>query len=235
VAKEVHIAARYSEDRLGKIELYQNVWMHAEIDCIQDDGRVLFAEGSAVAADTILYCTGYRYHFPFLDLDGLAVDDNRVGPLYGHVFPPKYAPSLSFVGVPSKTLIFQALELESKWVAAALSGRAALPGEEGMMAAVREGYRRMEAAGRPKRHTHALWPEWVEYMNWLADQVGEPHLEARRKEVYERALRCIWSLDDRYRDRWEEEEEQNGGDCGTVEVDTPKHHGIVVIPPLVDE
>jgi len=75
----------------------------------------------------------------------------------------------------------------------------------------------------------------VEYMNWLADQVGEPHLEARRKEVYERALRCIWSLDDRYRDRWEEEEEQSGGDCGTVEVDTPKHHGIVVIPPLVDE
>ena len=44
----------------------------------------------------------YRYHFPFLDLDGLTVDDNRVGPLYGHVFPPKYAPSLSFVGVPSK-------------------------------------------------------------------------------------------------------------------------------------
>ena len=61
----------------------------------------------------------------------------------------------------SQTLIFQALELESQWVAAALSGRAALPGEEGMMAAVREGYRRMEAAGRPKRHTHALWPEWV--------------------------------------------------------------------------
>ena len=60
-----------------------------------------------------------------------------------------------------QTIIFPSLELESKWVAAALSGRAALPGEEGMMAAVREGYRRMEAAGRSKRHTHALWPEWV--------------------------------------------------------------------------
>ncbi|CAN6311949.1 unnamed protein product [Urochloa humidicola] len=89
VAKEVHIAARYSEDRLGKIELYQNVWMHREIDCVQDDDQVRFADGSAVAADTILYCTGYRYHFPFLDLDGLTVDDNRVGPLYKHVFPPK--------------------------------------------------------------------------------------------------------------------------------------------------
>jgi cation diffusion facilitator CzcD-associated flavoprotein CzcO len=31
VAKDVHIAARYSEDRLGKIELYQNVWMHGEV------------------------------------------------------------------------------------------------------------------------------------------------------------------------------------------------------------
>jgi hypothetical protein len=30
-----------------------------QIECIQDDGQVRFAEGSSVAADTILYCTGY--------------------------------------------------------------------------------------------------------------------------------------------------------------------------------
>ncbi|WVZ57595.1 hypothetical protein U9M48_007959 [Paspalum notatum var. saurae] len=207
VAKEVHIAARYSGDRLGKIELYNNAWMHGEIECIQDDGQVLFAEGSSVAADTILYCTGYRYHFPFLDLDGLTVDDNRVGPLYKHVFPPKYAPNLSFIGLPYKSIIFQSLELESKWVAAALSGRAPLPSEEDMMAAVREHYRRMEEAGKPKRHTHTLWPEWVEYLDWLADQVGEPHLEAWKSEMYEETLKRIWSLDEGYRDLWEEEEE----------------------------
>lgn len=58
-----------------------------------------------MAADIILYCTGYRYHFPFLDhLEELTVDedDNYVSPLYKHVFPPKYAPGLSFVGLPSK-------------------------------------------------------------------------------------------------------------------------------------
>uniref|UniRef100_A0A452YU59 Flavin-containing monooxygenase n=1 Tax=Aegilops tauschii subsp. strangulata TaxID=200361 RepID=A0A452YU59_AEGTS len=85
VTKEVHIASRQNEHRLGKISIdpYLNVWMHAEVDCIQDDGQVRFAEGAAVAADVILYCTGYRYHFPFLDLDELTVDDeNRVGPLY---------------------------------------------------------------------------------------------------------------------------------------------------------
>ncbi|CAD6212011.1 unnamed protein product [Miscanthus lutarioriparius] len=205
VAKEVHIAARYSEDRLGKIELYHNAWMHGEIECIQDDGQVRFAEGSSVSADTILYCTGYRYHFPFLDLDGFTIDDNRVGPLYKHVFPPKYAPNLSFVGLPYKSIIFSSLELESKWVAAVLSGRAKLPSKEGMMADVEEDYQRMEDAGKPKRHTHTLWPRWVEYLNWLADQVGEPHLEPRRCEMYEKALKCIWSLDEGYRDRWEEE------------------------------
>ncbi|KAJ1296322.1 hypothetical protein BS78_01G291300 [Paspalum vaginatum] len=205
VAKEVHIAARYSGDRLGKIELYRNAWMHGEIECVQDDGQVRFAEGSSVAADTIIYCTGYRYHFPFLDLDELTVDDNRVGPLYKHVFPPKYAPNLSFIGLPYKSIVFQSLELESKWVAAALSGRVTLPSEEDMMTAVREHYRRMEEAGRPKRHTHTLWPEWVEYLDWLADQVGEPHLEAWRSEMYEETLRCIWSLDESYRDRWEGE------------------------------
>uniref|UniRef100_A0A452YUB1 Flavin-containing monooxygenase n=1 Tax=Aegilops tauschii subsp. strangulata TaxID=200361 RepID=A0A452YUB1_AEGTS len=164
VTKEVHIASRQNEHRLGKISIdpYLNVWMHAEVDCIQDDGQVRFAEGAAVAADVILYCTGYRYHFPFLDLDELTVDDeNRVGPLYKHVFPPKYAPNLSFVGLPVKTILFQSFELEAKWVARVLSGRAALPSEEGMLAAVREHYRRMEESGRPRRHTHALMPEWV--------------------------------------------------------------------------
>ncbi|KAL6906420.1 hypothetical protein ACP4OV_004021 [Aristida adscensionis] len=208
VAKSVHIAARYSEGRLGKIELYQNAWMHAEVDCIQDDGKVRFADGSVVAADAILYCTGYHYSFPFLDLDGFIVDDNRVGPLYKHVFPPKYAPSLSF------TIVFQSLELESKWVAAVLSGKAALPSEEGMVAAVQEHHRRMEEAGRPKRHTHVMMmPGWEEHMNWLAEQVGDPHLDARRCEMFEKAIRCLVSLREGYTDRWEDEEavEENGG------------------------
>ncbi|KAL6906419.1 hypothetical protein ACP4OV_004020 [Aristida adscensionis] len=205
VAKEVHIAARYSEDRLGKIEHYKNAWIHPEVDCIQDDGKVIFADGSAAAADAILYCTGYRYHFPFIDLEGITIDDNRVGPLYKHVFPPKYAPNLSFLGLTSKTIVFRSLELESKWIAAVLSGRVALPSEEDMQAAMLEHYQRMEEAGRPKRHTHVVMPGWEEHMNWLADQVEEPHLDDRRRQMFVNLLSYIWSLDERYRDQWEEE------------------------------
>ena len=45
-----------------------------------------------------------------------------------------------------------------------------------------------------------------EHLNWLADQVGEPRLEAARLEMLEKAVRCAWSLDEGYRDRWEQED-----------------------------
>lgn len=49
----------------------------------------------------------YSYSFPFLDTKGIVVvDDDRVGPLYEHTFPPSLAPSLSFVGIPRKVNIF---------------------------------------------------------------------------------------------------------------------------------
>lgn len=31
VAKEVHIASRYTEDRLGKVDTFQNTWLHSEV------------------------------------------------------------------------------------------------------------------------------------------------------------------------------------------------------------
>ena len=46
---------------------------------------------------------GYHYSFPFLEGTGIInVEDNRVAPLYRHVFPPTHAPYLSFVGLPWK-------------------------------------------------------------------------------------------------------------------------------------
>lgn len=55
--------------------------------------------------DCLLACR-YKYSFPFLGGDddelagAISVDDNRVGPLYKHVFPPILAPHISFIGLP---------------------------------------------------------------------------------------------------------------------------------------
>ena len=52
----------------------------------------------------------YKYHLPFLDTNGIVtVEDNCVGPLYKHTFPPALAPWLSFVGLPLMVHFFMTL------------------------------------------------------------------------------------------------------------------------------
>ena len=48
---------------------------------------MVFQNGKTISAHVIMHCTGYKYHFPFLETNGIiSVDDNRVGPLYKHIF-----------------------------------------------------------------------------------------------------------------------------------------------------
>lgn len=76
-------------------------YMFLQIETARKDGSIVFKNGKVVQADTIVHCTGYIYHFPFLNTNGyITVEDNCVGPLYKHVFPPALAPGLSFIGLP---------------------------------------------------------------------------------------------------------------------------------------
>lgn len=64
---------------------------------------MVFQNGKTILAHVIMHCTGYKYHFPFLETNGsVTVNDNCVGPLYKHIFSPAFAPSLSFVGITWK-------------------------------------------------------------------------------------------------------------------------------------
>nr|GMD65089.1 flavin-containing monooxygenase FMO GS-OX5-like isoform X1 [Ipomoea batatas] len=101
VAKEVHLSSRSKDFTLSKFDDYQNIWQHSKIDHVDENGEVVFEDGESIHADAIIHCTGFKYEFPFLNTNGVVnVDDNRVGPLYKHVFPPELAPRLSFIGIP---------------------------------------------------------------------------------------------------------------------------------------
>ncbi|KAG4173741.1 hypothetical protein ERO13_A11G079100v2 [Gossypium hirsutum] len=128
-----------------------------KIECARKDGKVVFQDGSIVDPDVIIHCTGYKFHFPFLRSNGtVTVDDNRVGPLYKHVFPPSLAPWLSFVALPYKAVPYIVMELQGKWVAKVLSGKVKLPTQAEMADSVEVLYRLMEKSGRPKHLTHTL-------------------------------------------------------------------------------
>ncbi|KAL0324441.1 UNVERIFIED_CONTAM: Flavin-containing monooxygenase FMO GS-OX-like 5 [Sesamum calycinum] len=208
VAKEVHITSRSIETgRLGKLSGHDNIWLHSMINSVHKDGKVAFQDGTQVCADVILHCTGYKFHFPFLETNGIvSVDDNRVGPLYKHIFPPALAPWLSFIGLPWKVVPFPLFEFQSKWIAGVLSGRIPLPSKEEMMTDTEAFYSSLEASGIPYRYTHRLGADQFEYDDWLAAKSGSPLTEEWRKEMYFVSGRRKRSMPEMYRDQWDDED-----------------------------
>ncbi|KAG2679350.1 hypothetical protein I3760_11G047600 [Carya illinoinensis] len=208
VAKEVHLSSRslkISEGLSKVISKNGNLHLHPQIDTLHEDGRVLFVDGSWVIAHSILYCTGYSYTFPFLDTKGIVdVDDDRVGPLYEHTFPPSLAPSLSFIGVPRKLIGFPFFESQAKWISQLLSGKRTLPSRDEMMQSIKEFYRSRDAACIPKHNTHDIAE--FEYCDKYGDNVGFPHLEEWRKQLCISALINADVNLETYRDSWDDHE-----------------------------
>ncbi|XP_024028166.1 flavin-containing monooxygenase FMO GS-OX-like 9 [Morus notabilis] len=209
VAKEVCLSSRsmnITEGLSKVIAKHENLHLRPQIDTLEEDGKVSFLDGSWIIADTIIYCTGYSYTFPFLDTKGIvAVDDCRVGPLYEHTFPPSLAPSLSFIGIPRKIIGFPFFESQAKWVAQVLSGKRTLPSWDDMMRSIKELYHSRDVAGIPKENTHDIAD--FEYCDRYGDNVGFPHLEEWRKQLCISAITNSLVNLETYRDSYDHDHE----------------------------
>jgi dimethylaniline monooxygenase (N-oxide forming) len=97
---------------------------------------VRFAGGREEEIDLVVYCTGYRITFPFLDERVFPIVDNRL-PLYRRVATVEL-PGLYFVGfIQPLGPIMPLAEAQSEWVADLLQGRAALPSATEMHAEIK--------------------------------------------------------------------------------------------------
>nr|GEU46808.1 flavin-containing monooxygenase FMO GS-OX-like 9 [Tanacetum cinerariifolium] len=208
VAKEIHLSSKslpVSEGLSKVISKHDNLHLHPTIECLHQDGGVVFVDGSWLTADTIIYCTGYSYSFPYLDTKGIvAIDDDRVGPLFEHTFPPNLAPSLSFIGIPRKIIGFPFFESQAIWIAQLLSGKRSLPSRDEMMKSIQDFYQSREAAGIPKHYTHDIAD--FEYCDKYGDYVGFPRIEQWRKDL---CLSALINSDvnlETYRDLYNDEE-----------------------------
>ena len=160
---------------------------------LPETSGVAFEDGSARHdVDVVLYATGYRVTFPFFaSFDGeeeqeeqaSASDsaslaprsvDNRVAPLFEHVFPPASGPSLSFIGLPWKVVPFPQFEAQARWVARALSGAAALPGRAEMASRAAAAEAADRGAGVADRHAHRMGNAQFAYNDRLLAYCGEP-------------------------------------------------------------
>jgi hypothetical protein len=115
--------------RHGDIEVMPNVDRF-------EGAKAFFIDGRAAEVDTVVYCTGYKVTFPFLDEVVVPTRDNHVD-LYRRVVPPDL-PGLYFVGlVQPLGAIMPLAEAQAAWVADLVVGAGALPPYDEMRRQIR--------------------------------------------------------------------------------------------------
>ena len=97
-----------------------------------DENSIILADGQHLTGlDTVIYCTGYKYSFPFLKhLEILKPTHEMVSPLYLHMAHIDYPDSLFFIGMPLRVLLFILFEYQIKYAMALIEGRAEKPTRE---------------------------------------------------------------------------------------------------------
>ena len=140
-----------------------------------DGDGVVFEDGTREAIDTIIWATGYRIRFPFLNQNALAVENNKF-PLYHRMIKPGWR-NLFFVGLaqPLPTLVNLA-EQQSKFIAAVLSGRLELPDDAAMEAQIiKDEQKYLGHYYDSERHTIQI--DFNQYVHDLKKQLGKHWIE----------------------------------------------------------
>jgi len=138
-------------------------------DCVR------FADGSREPVDVVIYCTGYKISFPFLNEITIGIDGKQI-PLYRRIVPPQL-PGLYFIGLIQPIgAVMPIAEIQSQWVADLLQGNATLPTNQQMNREI-AGY----TAATVKRYractTHAIQVDFLAYMREIR---RERHMGVRR-------------------------------------------------------
>ncbi|XP_014253938.1 flavin-containing monooxygenase FMO GS-OX1-like isoform X4 [Cimex lectularius] len=136
-----------------------------DVDHFTEDSAV-FVDGSSLEVDAVILC--YRYIFPFLDEScGIQVDDDYVYPLYKHMINIIH-PTMAFIGIPHRAMIFLMLELQAKSFVSILSEKASLPSKDKMQEDLEEWEKRVKGKGLPKRRYHMVINYVRSYLNDIA-------------------------------------------------------------------
>ncbi|XP_071453994.1 uncharacterized protein [Hetaerina americana] len=116
----------------------QNVSLAPAVMHAVDNGFMLKG-GIHCPADTLVYCTGYLYDFPFLSQQCKieVVNGDLVRPLYKHLVNIEH-PTMCFIGVPRLCIPFVLFDYQVQYYLKTLTGAIKLPTKAEMMQACSE-------------------------------------------------------------------------------------------------
>jgi dimethylaniline monooxygenase (N-oxide forming) len=125
----LHAHPTVSQDLLNRLG-HGDITVRPNIDRFEG-AKIFFTDGSSGEYDVVVYCTGYRVSFPFLDDTVVRAEDNHLD-LYRRVVDPEH-PGLYFIGlIQPLGAIMPLAEAQSHWVADLVTGAGALPSKSDM-------------------------------------------------------------------------------------------------------
>nr|XP_012224297.1 PREDICTED: flavin-containing monooxygenase FMO GS-OX-like 2 [Linepithema humile] len=150
----------HNHDRLTS-SLPSNMMQVAGVESVHES-TIRLRDGTSVDdVDVFLFCTGYKYSFPFLDENcGIRVDNNYVIPLYKHLINIEH-PSMCIVGIPTVVVPFPMFHMQVQYFLALLENRTTLPAKSVLL-------EDSTLKTPKKRHAHKLMDRQWDYNDSLA-------------------------------------------------------------------
>jgi len=147
----LHAHPTVSQELLNRLG-HGDITVRPSIDRFEGS-KIFFTDGSSGEYDVVVYCTGYKVSFPFLDDSVVAAEDNHVE-LYRRVVDPDH-PGLYFLGlIQPLGAIMPLAEAQAEWVADLVTGVGELPSRAEMRREIAAYDRRLRKRFvASKRHT----------------------------------------------------------------------------------
>ena len=169
-----------SDNLLSKLDR-GDIAVKPTIDRFAGD-RVYFTDGSVEPVDVVIYCTGYKISFPFLDQASIGAHGNHIR-LYRRMVSPKL-PGLYFIGLVQPIgAVMPIAEIQSEWAADLLQGRTALPPEQQMNREIAR-YSAAVAKRYGRSAGHAIQVDFLAYLREISRERRSRPARSRRRGAY---------------------------------------------------
>ncbi|XP_018359527.1 PREDICTED: flavin-containing monooxygenase FMO GS-OX-like 6 isoform X2 [Trachymyrmex cornetzi] len=128
-ADKVYLSHNLPEQLNSKIS--SNLEQKPGVESIQ--GNIFtFRDSSTVEVDDFIFCTGYKFTYPFMSAKvEIRTDDDHVEPIYKHLVHMDYT-NLFFMGLPALVIPFPMFHIQAQYILGILEDRIKLPSAQQM-------------------------------------------------------------------------------------------------------
>ncbi|KAL1456802.1 hypothetical protein WDU94_001503 [Cyamophila willieti] len=165
VAKQVYLSHHIQV--AFKHQIGETIIQKPDIKQILED-RVIFQDDTIHSIDSIIYCTGYLFEYPFLTPScNIDVEDHRfVTPLHKHLVNIHH-PSMGFIGLPYLAFTIPLFDVQVQFYLKSLLGEITLPDTKTMLNEYEEDIKEKRSRGLKKKHYHILGENMEKYLSDL--------------------------------------------------------------------